>query len=107
MSDYEHHAPRVINKTKKNRNGFNEEVTVKRQDRISFKNYIREMSEQENGDFLEEAWVVERGILLEKKDKFLTWSEIAAFADEESANDELDSCRELEVGDAVFRARLV
>lgn len=107
MSEYEHHAPRVINKSKKTRNGINEEANVKRQNRISFKNYIRQVEEQTVDTFSEDTWVVERGVLLNEGDKFLTWNEIAAFADEQEAMDESDRCRDIESGEAVFRARQV
>ena len=106
MSEYEHHAPRVINKSKKPRGSVNEESIVSRQSRISFKSYVRQLSEQDGSDE-QDTWIVERGILENVDDKYLTWNELAAFADMEEADAEVDSYRELEVGDAVFRTRQV
>jgi hypothetical protein len=45
--DYEHHAPRTIDK-KKRPKAFNEEaVLANRGSRVNFKNYIRQLKEEE------------------------------------------------------------
>ena len=50
MSKYdslEHHQPRKIDKKKHRRRGFSEDVQDKRQQRVGFKNYLRQIEEEE------------------------------------------------------------
>ena len=46
--DYEHHQPRKTDKKKKHHRGFNEEVVQdQRASRVNFKNYLRQLREEE------------------------------------------------------------
>jgi len=48
LGDFDlHHLPRAHKKQKKHRPGFNEEATDQRRARLSFKNYVRELEEQD------------------------------------------------------------
>ena len=42
-----HHVPRPHKKTKKHQRGFSEDVADKRRARVNFKNYLRELEEEE------------------------------------------------------------
>lgn len=52
-NEYDHHQPRQLNKGKKHSRGFSEDVQENRQNRVSFKNYLRQVKEEEleNDDF--------------------------------------------------------
>lgn len=57
FSDYEtdHHKPRKPNKKKYHRKGFSEDIQDKRQMRVSFKRYLRELEEELLDDELDES----------------------------------------------------
>lgn len=42
-----HHVPRPHKKTKKHQRGFSEDAADKRRARVNFKNYLRELEEEE------------------------------------------------------------
>ena len=52
--EIEHHMPRIIDKKKRHKDGFSEEIQDKRVSRISFKNYVRQLEEEMMEDDLED-----------------------------------------------------
>lgn len=55
--DYtEHHQPRPLNKKKKHKSGFNEDVADNRRSRINFKNYVRQLKEEELDNYDEDDY---------------------------------------------------
>ncbi len=53
QDDTGHHKPREFNK-KKRKKGFSEDKAANRQARIGFKNYLRELEEEELDDALDD-----------------------------------------------------
>lgn len=92
--DYEHHQPRVIVKKKKQKL-FNEEAVLEtRGSRVSFKNYIRQLEEDEiDEEHNASEWVVKRGV---KDYDDTIWHEVATFPSEEEADEYADECRDKE-----------
>lgn len=93
-SEYEHHIPRTIQKNKKKK-VFNEEATLEnRGSRVSFKNYIRQVREDElDEEQSTTEWTVMRGV---KDYEDTWWSEVATFPSEEEAEEYADDCRDKE-----------
>lgn len=93
-SEYEHHQPRTIQKSKKKK-VFNEEATLEnRGSRVGFKNYIRQLEEDElDEEQSSSEWAVMRGI---KDYEDMWWSEVATFPTEEEAEEYADDCRDKE-----------
>lgn len=107
-SEYEHHQPRTIQKNKKKK-VFNEEAALEnRGSRVSFKNYIRQLEEDEIQTESEGGeWAVKRGIFYE--DGSEEWAEMAIFLTEEEAQEEADNLSDAEPEDsgAVYRVEPV
>jgi len=54
---FDHHQPRIKDKKKRHKGGFSEEVVESRATRISFKNYVRQLEEEQmldDGDDLDD-----------------------------------------------------
>jgi len=99
--EYAHHQPRPA--PKKKTKTFNEDTLESRNSRVSFKNYIRQLEEDEiseEADGME--WAVKRGV--PEGDDF-RWSEVAVFLSEEEAQEEADRLFDSEPEDSgvVFR----
>lgn len=103
-SEYEHHQPRTIIKKKKQKVYNEEAILENRGSRVSFKNYIRQLHEEE---IAEEAngneWAIYSGFLDE--DGEFKGAELEVFLSEEEANEEVDRLYDLEPedSDTVFR----
>jgi len=52
--DFGHHKPRNLDKKKRRKAGFSEDRAANRQARIGFKNYLRELEEDELDEALDE-----------------------------------------------------
>jgi hypothetical protein len=93
-SEYEHHQPRAG--IKKKQKVYNEEAVLEsRGSRVSFKNYIRQLREEEiaqegNG----EEYAVHGGIIDDGGD--FIGKELAVFVTEDEAQDEVDRLYDLE-----------
>ena len=99
--EFQHHQPRSLDKRKRHRAGFSEDVQETRKNRISFKNYVRQIDDERLATelFAEESWVVE--LRDESSDE---WQEIAGpFLVEEDAWDELDTLNENADKDQQYR----
>ena len=97
-NEFEHHQPRQIDKRKHHRAGFSEDVQEKRKDRVSFKNYVRQIREQELASE-EEQWIVERN-----DGENSLWEEIAGpFTSEPDAFDMMDELLETAGQNEQFR----
>jgi RNA-splicing ligase RtcB len=83
-TDYEHHLPRIIDKSKRQRGAFDEAVLDKRKNKISFKNYVRQLEEDELAEELSgEGWIVEEGVTYQDDTH---WAEVAGpFTNEDDA----------------------
>jgi hypothetical protein len=93
---------RRIDKKKHHSRGFNEEALDQRAQRINFKNYIRQVREEEYSSEAGEEWVVERGV---KFDEDVQWTEIASFLSEQEAEDHADEQREFDTYGDEYRVR--
>jgi hypothetical protein len=82
-TDFEHHQPRNIDKKKRHRAGFTEDVQDTRYTRISFKNYMRTLDEDAL-DVADEEWALERLIGTYQGDDH--WSEVMVYPTEDEAN---------------------
>ena len=54
QDDTGHHKPRNLDKTKRRKAGFSEDKAANRQARIGFKNYLRELEEEDLDDQLDD-----------------------------------------------------
>lgn len=83
---------------------FNEETQDVRVHRINFKNYIRQVREQESALDLEEEWIVESGVDFDSEEG---WVQVDAFGSQHEADAAVAELNEIEQYGAVYRARLV
>jgi hypothetical protein len=85
VSDFYGLKPRKLDKKKHHSRGFTEESHDHRARRINFKNYVRQVREQELGDDIDrEEWIVEQAEVLDDK---TYWTEIGSFANRHSAEE--------------------
>lgn len=102
--EFDHHQPRSLDKRKRHRAGFTEDVQDVRKNRISFKNYVRQIDNEsfETETFAKESWVVE------VRDEENYWEEVAGpFLIEEDAWDELDILNEVAEDGVQYRVTKV
>lgn len=101
-TDYEHHLPRVIDKSKRQRGAFDEAVLDKRKNKISFKNYVRQLEEDELEEELTgEGWIVEEGMTYQSDTH---WTEVAGpFTNEDDAQEMLRDFEKVADEDTVYR----
>lgn len=100
--DFEHHQPRQIDKRKHHREGFSEDIQENRKTRVSFKNYVRSLDEDE-GDVADEEWVLERYIGDYQDDPY--WSKIMTYPTEEEAEEALEDYEKHDTFGDKFRIR--
>lgn len=85
ISDFYGQRPRKLDKKKHQSKGLTEESHDQRARRINFKNYVRQVREQELGNDIDrEEWIVEQAEVLGEQ---TFWTEIASFADRMAAEE--------------------
>jgi hypothetical protein len=102
FDDFYSHQPRKLDKKKHHARGFNEEIHDQREQRVNFKNYIRQLREQEVADDEGEEWLVERGVMFDGEVK---WTEIESFLSEQEAMDSVEDYRETDTYGDEYRVR--
>ena len=104
--EYEHHQPRPVANKKKTKT-FTEDTLESRGSRVSFKNYMRQLKEEEiSAEADGSEWAVLRGI---EEDGHFRLSEVAVFLSEEEAQEEVDKLSDSEPEDSgiIFRVEQV
>lgn len=95
--------PRKLDKKKRHSRGFSEDVHDERAQRVNFKNYIRQLREQEStADEEYEEWLVERGV---EYDGEIRWTEIESFLTEQEAEESAEEQREMDTYGDLYRVR--
>ena len=103
FDDFYSYQPRKIDKKKHHARGFNENIHEEREQRVNFKNYIRQIREQEHSESADyEEWVVERGVKFEDEIK---WTEVESFLTEKEAKDSAEDYRETDTYGDEYRIR--
>lgn len=103
FDDFYSQQPRKLDKKKRHSRGFTEDVQDERVQRVNFKNYIRQLREQESADSDEyEEWLVERGI---EHDGEVVWTEIESFLSEQEAESSAEDHKEMDTYGDTYRVR--
>jgi len=103
FDEFYSHQTRKIDKKKRHSRGFSEDIREERAQRVNFKNYIRQLREEESAEADSyEEWIVERGI---QSDDEIIWSELESFLTEHEAEDSAEDYRETDVYGDIYRVR--
>ena len=93
-SDYDLDGKNIkrLDKKKHHSKNYNEDVLESRGNRVNFKNYLRQIKEQEAQDLAEEEWAVIRVTMLEDGD--VDRQQVSVFLTEDEAEAEAESLQD-------------